>query len=99
MATLQRAATGSLDSEYLSFILPDFTPSVRVRYKKKDITEGQVMEFPAFSKWVTTMKSSLSSQYTDKNHPSKDDHCKLMSVEVQSVDFFGENVGFVKIKA
>jgi hypothetical protein len=87
-----------MDVDSDSFFLPGFTPSVPVRIPK-DITQQQLLEFPAFKKWATTIKSSLASQHTENNHPSKDDPYKLISVKVQSVDYFGENIGFVKIIA
>ena len=70
-----------------------------------DITQQQLLDFPAFKTWQNTLKSSLASQYKDPEHTFKENPYTLRSVTVQSVDYFGDSkkappkVGFVKIHA
>jgi len=92
-----------MDADYDSFDLPAFKPRVTVRLpknvpKEQRISKEQLLNFPAFKTWAETINSSLSKQ-TEANHPSKDDPYRLISVTVQSVDYFGKRIGFVKILA
>ncbi|KAH8666966.1 hypothetical protein BX600DRAFT_380917 [Xylariales sp. PMI_506] len=64
-----------------------------------DITQRQLEEFPAFKTWKTALQENLQSQTEDETHPFYDDPYKLRSITVQSVDWFGSNVGFVKLDA
>ncbi|RDL34349.1 uncharacterized protein BP5553_07477 [Venustampulla echinocandica] len=88
-----------MDVDANSFDLPGFTPPVPVRLTK-DITKEQLLGFPAFKTWAKTIKSSLALQYTEAEHPFKNDPYTLWSVTVQSVDYFGgTRIGFVKMSA
>lgn len=64
-----------------------------------NITKKQLEEFPAFKTWRNALKENLEQQSINKNHPFYEDPYKLRSIDVQSVDWFGLNIGFVKLKA
>ncbi|KAF1927843.1 uncharacterized protein M421DRAFT_421038 [Didymella exigua CBS 183.55] len=64
-----------------------------------NITAEQLEKWPAFKTWRTTLWSNLELQYTDSEHDFKDDPYLLKSVLIQSVDWFGRRVGFLKLKA
>lgn len=64
-----------------------------------NITEKQLAAWPAFKNWTKTLQSNLELQYTDPNHDFGDDPYLLKSVTIQSVDWFGQRVGFLKLKA
>jgi ADP-sugar diphosphatase len=63
------------------------------------VTEDQLRKFPAFVTWHDTLKTNLMLQHTDANHAFHSDPYSLHKVEVQSVDWFGPRIGFVKLKA
>lgn len=65
-----------------------------------DLTKAQLLSFPAYKTWMSTLEHSLSLQQKDKNHTFHTSPYKLRKIDVQSVDFFGgEKLGFVKLKA
>jgi len=64
-----------------------------------NITKAQLEDFPAFKTWKAALKENLDQQYTDPEHAFHEDPYTLRSIDVQSVDWFGSNVGFVKLKA
>ena len=81
-----------------SFILPNSNPECQVQLTS-DLSKEQLLNFPAFRTWTTTLQHSLSTQES-KSHVFYDAPYKLRKIEVQSVDFFGGGrVGFVKLKA
>jgi ADP-sugar diphosphatase len=71
---------------------------VRVTYPG-NVTRAQLEKFPAFCKWKTTLSDSLAQQYTNENHPFHENPYQVKSVDIQSVDWFGPNIGFVKLHA
>jgi ADP-sugar diphosphatase len=88
----------------LTFDLTEFDPPVTVRLTS-NIHKDQLLGFPAFQTWTTTLKSSLARQ-TQADHPFHSTPYSLKSVTVQSVDYFGidpitqePKLGFVKIQA
>ena len=81
-----------------SFTLPKSIPPVTIQLPK-DLTEEQLLSFPAFKTWLSTLTHSLSLQSND-THAFHSTPYFLKNINVQSVDFFGEKrLGFVKMKA
>jgi ADP-sugar diphosphatase len=65
-----------------------------------NIEEDQLLSFAAFRDWISTLTENLKLQKTTADHPFRDDPYRLLSIEIQSVDFFGrEKIGFLKLKA
>src|SRR3569833_862648 len=64
-----------------------------------NITKAQLEDFPAFKTWKAALKENLDQQYTDPEHAFHEDPYTLRSIDVQSVDWFGSNIDFVKHKA
>ncbi|KAF2419880.1 NUDIX family hydrolase [Tothia fuscella] len=84
----------------LSFDLPDHTPTVTV-HLVEDLTKEQLLAFPAFQRWLSTLNSSLARQkYSD--HAFHEHPYILRKITIQSIDWFGppgSKLGFVKLKA
>ena len=81
-----------------TFTLPDTSPEVPV-HLTQDLRRDQLLQFPAFKNWISTLQHSLSLQ-SDKNHTFNSAPYKLRSIDIHSVDFFGGGrLGFVKLKA
>ncbi|KZF22910.1 hypothetical protein L228DRAFT_210502 [Xylona heveae TC161] len=81
-----------------SFILPSSSPAVNVTVPE-DLSKDQLLSFPAFKNWISTLQHSLSLQQ-NKDHTFHDLPYKLRRIRVQSVDYFGgERLGFVKLQA
>lgn len=65
----------------------------------EDLSQDQLLSFPAFKTWISTLQHSLSTQQ-DQSHTFHACPYKLRSVSIQAVDFFGGGrVGFIKLKA
>ncbi|KAF9250438.1 hypothetical protein CBS147325_4286 [Penicillium roqueforti] len=64
-----------------------------------DLSEKDLLSFPAFKTWITTLQHSLARQ----EHPSHKFHSDpyvLRKIDIQAVDRFGGGrLGFVKLKA
>lgn len=64
-----------------------------------DLSQDDLLSFPAFKIWITTLQQSLARQ----EHPSHEFHSDpyvLRKINVQSVDRFGGGrLGFIKLKA
>lgn len=81
-----------------TFTLPDTSPEVPV-HLTQDLEKDQLLAFPAFKNWISTLRHSLSLQ-NDKDHTFNSAPYKLRKINIQSVDFFGGGrIGFVKLKA
>lgn len=81
-----------------TFTLPDTKPPVPVQLTP-DLSEKQLLAFPAFRIWLSTLQRSLSTQRSPK-HEFNSAPYKLKKIEIQAVDFFGGNqLGFVKLRA
>ena len=81
-----------------TFTLPDSEPKVPV-HLPSTLAEEQLLSFPAFNTWISTLQHSLSTQQ-ESSHPFNLAPYKLRRIDVQSVDFFGgKRLGFVKLKA
>ncbi|KAI9774262.1 MAG: hypothetical protein M1840_004156 [Geoglossum simile] len=80
-----------------SFKLRNFSPGVPV-HLTENITEAQLLGFSAFQTWLSTLKSSLAHQkFSD--HAFHEAPYSLHSIKIQSVDWFGKRIGFVKLLA
>lgn len=75
-----------------------FGDSVEVRLPD-NITPEQLLSFPAFEDWKFTLRQNLDLQDTDPDHAFNKDPYKLYSIWIQSVDWFGSAIGFIKLKA
>ena len=81
-----------------TFTLPNIRPEVPV-HLTSDISQEQLLSFPAFRTWIATLKHSLSLQQS-KSHAFNSVPYQLRKITIQSVDFFGEKrIGFIKLKA
>ncbi|KKZ68310.1 hypothetical protein EMCG_05985 [[Emmonsia] crescens] len=81
-----------------TFIIPNSTPQVPVSLTP-DLSQDQLLAFPAFKIWLSTLQHSLSRQ-ADQSHEFHAAPYILRYIHIQAVDFFGGNhLGFVKLKA
>ncbi|KAL9014078.1 MAG: hypothetical protein Q9173_001249 [Seirophora scorigena] len=81
-----------------TFILPDSEPEVPVNLTS-NLSQDQLLSFPAFKQWIETLKHSLSTQ-NKQSHTFYSSPYKLRKIDIQSVDFFsGKRLGFVKLRA
>ena len=80
------------------FFLPGSDSKVDVTLPP-DLSEEQLLSFPAFRQWSSTLHHSLSLQ-SRKDHVFNSSPYTLRKLDVQSVDFFGgKRIGFMKMKA
>ena len=80
-----------------TFTLPNSSPSIPITLTT-NLTRDQLLSFPAFQTWLSTLQHSLSLQ----KQPSHTFHSApyiLRKIDIQSVDWFGKRLGFVKLKA
>ncbi len=81
-----------------TFNLPNSKPEVPI-HLTSDLSQEQLLSFPAFKTWISTLQHSLSTQQ-NKSHTFHSAPYKLRNIQIQSVDFFGgKRVGFIKLKA
>ena len=81
-----------------SFALPNTSPEIRV-HLTEELYKDQLLSFPAFKNWISTLQHSLSRQ-KNQAHTFNSAPYKLRSINIQAVDFFGGGrLGFVKLKA
>lgn len=81
-----------------TFTLPNTSPEVSVRLTQ-DLQEDQLLSFPAFKNWLSTLQHSLSLQ-NNEDHTFHAAPYKLRSIDIQSVDFFGGGrIGFIKLRS
>ncbi|KAI9845723.1 MAG: hypothetical protein M1837_004556 [Sclerophora amabilis] len=82
-----------------TFDLPGTSPPVPIQLTS-DLSQDQLLSFPAFKHWTSTLQHSLSLQTADQKHTFHNAPYILRRIQIQSVDFFGgERVGFIKLKA
>jgi ADP-sugar diphosphatase len=79
------------------FTLDDFGDPVPV-ILTDNITREQLLSFPAFITWRTALKQNLQNQKRD-GHPFNDNPFSLKKITIQSVDWAGNRVLFVKLIA
>lgn len=66
----------------------------------RDLTREQLLSFPAFKTWFSTLQHSLSLQTRNKSHAFNSSPYSLHEIDVQAVDYFGgDRLGFIKLKA
>ena len=64
-----------------------------------EVTQDQLLSFPAFKIWFETLQHSLAIQ-SQQGHDFHTSPFKLHRITVQSCDFFGhKRLGFLKLKA
>lgn len=81
-----------------SFVLPNWAPECHVNLTH-DITKDQLLAFPAFKNWISTLQQSLSQQQ-NKDHVFNQSPYKLRKIDIQACDWFSSTkLGFVKLKA
>lgn len=81
-----------------TFTIPNSHPAVAVNLTP-DISKDQLLSFPAFKAWLSTLQDSLSQQSSSK-HAFHTSPYALRRIDVQAVDIFGHGrIGFVKLKA
>ncbi|KAJ5238921.1 hypothetical protein N7468_003540 [Penicillium chermesinum] len=79
-----------------SFTLPD--SNVRVN-SISGLSQDDLLSFPAFNNWISTLRKSLNQQKRP-THEFHADPFQLRSIDIQSIDrFSGGRLGFVKLKA
>jgi len=83
-----------------SFNLPNTDPIVPVSVPS-ELKKDELLEFPAFKRWITTLEKNLKLQESNKDHEFHSSPYKLRKIDIQSVDRFGggKRLGFVKLKA
>ena len=83
-----------------NFDLQDTTPKVPVSIPSgSDLSQNELLKFPAFRNWLSTLRHSLSLQESE-SHTFYQEPYKLRSIEIQSIDRFGgKRLGFIKFKA
>ena len=80
-----------------TFTLPNSNPEISV-HLTSDLSQEQLLSFPAFKTWITTLQRSLLTQQ-NKSHTFHSAPYKLRKIQIQSVDFFGsQRIGFIKLK-
>ena len=84
-----------------TFNLPHCDPPCPV-HLPLDLTQDQLLSYPAFKTWSNTLLHSLSLQ-SRSNHEFHKAPFKLRSINIQSVDWFGsgekKRLGFLKLQA
>lgn len=89
-ALLPRKATMS------TFTIPDTNLNIN---STPDLTRDDLLSFPAFKIWISTLQRSLAQQ-ENPSHEFHGDPYILRKIDIQSVDRFGGGrLGFVKLKA
>lgn len=64
-----------------------------------DLSSDDLLQFPAFKIWLSTVQRSLERQQNPKHEFHKDPYV-LRKIDVQSVDRFkGGRLGFIKFRA
>lgn len=64
-----------------------------------DLSKDDLLKFPAFKVWISTLQRSLARQ-SSPGHEFHGDPYILRTIEIQAVDRFGgSRLGFVKLKA
>jgi ADP-sugar diphosphatase len=81
-----------------TFTIRDSQPPLTVNLTP-EISKEQLLSFPAFKIWLSTLQTSLSQQ-SSNTHAFHASPYALRRIDVQAVDIFGHGrIGFVKLKA
>lgn len=78
-----------------TFTLPKTEVSIKL---VEGLKEEELLEFPAFKKWITRLQSNLALQ-ANKDHEFHASPYALRSITIQAVDRFGSRIGFLKLSA
>lgn len=79
-----------------TFTLPNTSIPVHLT---SDLSQEQLLSFPAFKTWISTLQHSLSTQ-RHQSHTFHSAPYKLRQISIQSVDYFGgQRIGFIKLQA
>ncbi|KAJ5709083.1 hypothetical protein N7493_010417 [Penicillium malachiteum] len=80
-----------------TFTIPG-SSSIRVN-TASDLSQDEVLAFPAFKTWISTLQRSLETQKLP-SHEFHADPFVLRRIDIQAVDRFGgKRLGFVKLRA
>ncbi|KAF2015513.1 nudix hydrolase [Aaosphaeria arxii CBS 175.79] len=81
-----------------TFTLPRSNPPCKVALPD-NLTQEQLLEFPAFKDWISTLQHTLALQERS-DHTFHRDPYRLRQIDVQAADWFGpKHLGFVKLQA
>ena len=64
-----------------------------------DLSMGLLLSFTAFRTWISTLQHSLQLKISSPNRVFHSAPHNLRKIGIQSVDFFGERIGFIRLKA
>ncbi|KAL2064218.1 hypothetical protein VTL71DRAFT_4712 [Oculimacula yallundae] len=78
-----------------TFNLPDTDVIVKL---VDNLSKEEVLAFPAFKNWLSTLQSNLSLQGNPSHVYHKYPYV-LRDINIQSIDRFGKRIGFMKIAA
>jgi ADP-sugar diphosphatase len=68
-------------------------------HSNSELTREQLLAFPAFKIWHSTLLRSMSLQ-RNPSHEFHQDSYRLRNIDIQAVDYFGrDRLGFIKFKA
>lgn len=80
----------TIDEEAAALLTVNSTP---------DLSKDQLLAFPAFKIWLSTLQRSLARQ-RNTSHEFHSAPYVLRKIDIQAVDFFkGGRLGFLKLKA
>lgn len=81
-----------------TFFLPGPWKDVEVKLPS-NLTSDQLMAYKPFNNWLSTLSQSFQLQQ-DRNHVfhSKEERYSLRSIVVDTVDWFGPRIGFLKMR-
>ncbi|KAH6712269.1 NUDIX family hydrolase-like protein [Leptodontidium sp. MPI-SDFR-AT-0119] len=63
-----------------------------------DLCKEEVLEFPAFKNWISSLQSNMALQNNPK-HVYYNSPYVLRDIKIQAIDRFGKRIGFMKIVA
>lgn len=93
-----RSLLATMSTSTTTFTLPHNDSEVSV-HLTSGLSQDQLLSFPAFKTWLSTLQHSLATQ-SQKSHAFHEAPYQLRRIDIQHVDFFGEGrVGFLKLKA
>lgn len=99
MVTFTIPAAGANECELPSFAQEPQPSQVTVHSTLDDLSRDELLAFPAFKTWLSTLQRSLARQ----RNPAHEFHrapYSLRKIDIQAVDYFGGGrLGFVKMKA
>ncbi|KAK3298662.1 uncharacterized protein B0H64DRAFT_454132 [Chaetomium fimeti] len=89
------ASTISAHNKMSTFQHPDYHIPITL---PTGLSQSQLLAFPPFNSWLTTLTTSLTTQHTTPSHPFHTSPYTLHAITIQAFDLFGPNrLGFVKL--